>query len=188
MRRIVVPMLVLVGWLVASHATPESRKPAVPQAGEPAGDSAERVAVPPPPFSDGIFPCTDCHADLEVDRTPRVLTDWHEDIVFEHDEEHRWCLDCHDADDRDSLHLASGKKISFEESYLLCGQCHGEKLRDWRVGVHGRRTGEWNGDKLYLLCAHCHNPHQPSFRPIVPLPPPRRPRESVSTRTEGATP
>jgi len=52
----------------------------------------------------------------------------HGDIVLKHDEEHRWCLDCHDADDRDRLHLASGERISFDESYLLCGQCHGEKL------------------------------------------------------------
>ena len=83
----------------------------------------------------------------------------HDDIVLRHDEEHRWCLDCHDATNRDWLHLASGERVPFEESYRLCGQCHGEKLRDWRAGVHGRRTGEWNGHKRYLLCAHCHNPH-----------------------------
>ena len=43
------------------------------------------------------------------------------------------------------LHLASGERVPFDESYRLCGQCHGEKQRDWRAGVHGRRTGEWNG-------------------------------------------
>ena len=52
----------------------------------------------------------------------------HTDIVLKHDEEHRWCLDCHDADDRDLLHLASGERVPFDESYRLCGQCHGEKL------------------------------------------------------------
>ena len=71
----------------------------------------------------------------------------HDDIVLKHDEEHRWCLDCHDATDRDWLHLASGERVGFDESYRLCGQCHGEKLRDWKAGVHGRRTGEWNGRK-----------------------------------------
>jgi hypothetical protein len=34
--------------------------------------------------------------------------------------------------------------------------------------VHGRRTGQWNGSKRYLLCAHCHNPHQPRFRAVTP--------------------
>ena len=136
----------------------------------------ERLEVPPPPFSDGIFPCSNCHASMSVNRTRRPLSDMHTDIVLEHDEEHRWCLDCHDADDRDVLHLASGERIPFDESYRLCGQCHGEKLRDWRAGIHGRRTGEWNGHKGYLLCAHCHNPHQPRFRALAPKPAPRPPR------------
>ena len=135
----------------------------------------ERPEVPPPPFSEGIFPCSACHAGLPVNPRRRQLTEMHDDIVLRHDEEHRWCLDCHDATDRDWLHLASGERVPFEESYRLCGQCHGEKLRDWRAGVHGRRIGDWNGHKQYLLCAHCHNPHQPRFRPIAPRPAPRRP-------------
>ena len=75
---------------------------------------------------------------------------------------------------RDSLKLASGKLLSFKESYKLCGQCHGEKLRDWKVGVHGKRTGYWNGKKEYLLCVHCHSPHSPRFKPLSPEPPPVR--------------
>ena len=137
--------------------------------------AVERVEVPPPPFTEGIFPCTSCHAGLAVNRQRRELSDMHGEIVLRHDEEHRWCLDCHDATDRDSLHLASGELVQFEASYVLCGQCHGEKLRDWRAGVHGRRSGEWNGHKTYLLCAHCHDPHSPRFAPIAPKAPPARP-------------
>ena len=135
----------------------------------------EILEVPPPPFTEGIFPCSGCHAGMPVNRTRRPLTEMHTDIVLSHDEQHRWCLDCHDAEDRDALHLAGGQRISFEESYLLCGQCHGEKLRDWRAGVHGRRSGQWNGQKKYLLCAHCHNPHQPRFKAIAPMPAPKPP-------------
>lgn len=135
----------------------------------------ERPEVPPPPFSEGMFPCSACHAGMAVNRTRRQLTDMHDDIVLKHDEEHRWCLDCHDAGNRDWLHLASGERVSFEESYRLCGQCHGEKLRDWRAGVHGRRTGRWDGPKRYLLCAHCHNPHQPRFPALKPEPAPTPP-------------
>src|SRR6266545_7642449 len=109
-----------------------------------------RVEVPPPPFSDGIFPCTQCHnKDMPANRTRRALSDMHTDIELKHDTEHRWCLDCHDADSRDQLHLASGEPVPFEQSYRLCGQCHGEKYRDWRAGVHGRRVGQWNGAKQY---------------------------------------
>ena len=135
----------------------------------------EEIAVSPPPFSDGVFPCNDCHAFRKPNPVRRKL-EWHEDItdMFNHDSENRWCLDCHDLIKRDSLRLASGKLLDFKESYKLCGQCHGDKLRDWEVGVHGRRTGDWNGKKQYYLCVSCHNPHSPKFKPIKPEAPPFR--------------
>ena len=145
-----------------------------------AAGAQERVELPPPPFSEGIFPCSNCHAAMPVDRKRRELTAMHTEIVLKHDEQHRWCLDCHDAANRDQLHLASGDPVAFEESYRLCGQCHGEKLRDWRAGVHGRRTGNWNGAKEYLLCVHCHNPHQPRFKALAPKPAPKAPQHPTS--------
>ena len=111
---------------------------------------------------------------MEVDTEPRELED-HEDIVLKHFD--GWCLNCHNPDDRDTLRLASGRIISFKESEYLCGQCHGTIFRDWKAGVHGKRTGFWNGKKLYRLCVHCHNPHQPRFKPLKPLPPPIRPED-----------
>lgn len=138
-------------------------------------DEGITYPVPPPPFSEDIFPCSDCHADMEPNPQRRELVDMHDDIVLDHAEGQRWCLDCHNLDDRDNLRLVSGEVIPFTESYQLCGQCHGDKLRDWKVGVHGKRTGNWNGEKQYLLCAHCHNPHSPSFKPMQPMPPPVRP-------------
>ncbi len=134
----------------------------------------DALAVSPPPFSEGIFPCSQCHLETdEVDRTRRVI-DIHNDGIFEHDAANRWCLDCHDAQKRDFLHLADGRLIPFEESYRLCGQCHGPQLRDWKAGDHGKRTGSWSGAKQYMLCANCHNPHSPHFKPLQPLPPPTR--------------
>ena len=132
-----------------------------------------RSVVEPPPFSEDIFPCSDCHGPGEADKERRELT-FHEEIVFEHDAENRWCLDCHDADNRDYLHYADGRLIPYTESYKLCGQCHAPQLKSWRAGDHGRRTGSWSGDKVYLLCAHCHNPHSPAIKPIEPMPPPLR--------------
>jgi hypothetical protein len=140
----------------------------------PLATPAEGISVPAPPFTEGVYPCSDCHANLDPDPTPRALED-HAQIALDHGPRDHWCFDCHQADDRDVLHLAGGRRIPFSESYRLCGQCHGDKYRDWRVGVHGKRTGSWSGEKQYLLCAHCHNPHAPRFRPLAPLPPPRRP-------------
>ncbi|MBI5432312.1 MAG: hypothetical protein HZA52_05745 [Planctomycetes bacterium] len=149
----------------------------VPGPDAPSSDS--KLHTPPPPFSEGIFPCSECHeADMPVNTKRRELSMAHTDIVLKHDEEHRWCLDCHDAADRDSLHLAGGDKVPFEESYRLCGQCHGDKYRDWRAGVHGRRGGNWDGEKSYLLCVNCHNAHSPRFAPIKPLPPPPKPERT----------
>jgi hypothetical protein len=133
--------------------------------------------TPPPPFRDpDIFPCSQCHnEDQPPNPERRELVDMHDDIVLKHDEEHRWCLDCHDAQNRDRLRLANGTLVPFEQSYRLCGQCHGDKYRDWRAGVHGRRTGEWNGRKQYLLCVHCHYSHEPRFKGLKPLSPPTPP-------------
>ncbi len=150
-------------------------KTAAPAAPAPDAKEATEFAVPPPPFSKDIFPCTSCHnQDLPPNKTRRELSA-HDEIKLKHDEEHRWCLDCHNAENRDTLRSASGEPIKFEESYKLCGQCHGDKYRDWKAGVHGKRSGEWNGRKTYLLCVNCHNPHAPKFKPIAPMPPPARP-------------
>jgi hypothetical protein len=120
----------------------------------------------PPPFSDGIFPCMECHKDQKDPKRRELGFHDEQQSIFDHDAEHRWCLDCHDLQNRDVLRLASGATVPFTESYRLCGQCHGDKFRDWRAGVHGRRVGMWDGAKTYLLCVSCHNPHSPSFKGV----------------------
>ena len=158
----------------AASSTPlqEKGKAAKPRA---ANAPEKQFAVPTPPFTPGIFPCSECHKEMKPNPTRRELKEEHTNIVLNHAQGQRWCLDCHDISNRDKLRLVSGEKIGFEESFRLCGQCHGDKYRDWKVGVHGKRTGMWNGEKQYLLCVHCHNPHDPGFKPLAPMPPPARP-------------
>jgi len=139
-------------------------------------DIPKKFFVPPPPFTPGIFPCSQCHQGMPADRRPRKLEQMHQDIVLKH-MPGGWCFDCHNPDNRDKLRLANGKLVSFEESYNLCGQCHGIILREWKAGLHGKRTGMWNGEKQYQLCVHCHWPHEPRFKPIKPLPPPVKPSD-----------
>jgi hypothetical protein len=142
--------------------------------------------VPPAPFSEeGIFPCSECHADLEINYERREMEYMHEDIQLSHGPAERWCFDCHNAEDRDRLRLVNGTLVGFDESYRLCGQCHGTIYRDWREGIHGRRRGYWDGAKSYLLCAHCHDPHHPRFEALEPLPPPVRPQFLSSDVAEG---
>lgn len=145
-----------------------------------------------PPLTPGIFPCSQCHATMTPNKQRRDLG-FHLDVVLNHATKQRWCLDCHDANDRDKLKLANGDLIPFTESYFLCGQCHGNIFRDWKTGIHGKRIGFWNGEKQYYLCVNCHNQHSPKFQPLKPLPVPVRPHSSdvvkgtTSVEIEGKT-
>ena len=165
------PAVVLQEKVMAQVAPEPPKSPARPVAAQ----SSAEFPVPAPPFSANVFPCTGCHdLNLVVNTERRVLQKAHADIQLRHDEQHRWCLDCHNADNRDVLRSASGEPIPFAESYRLCGQCHGDRYRDWKAGIHGKRTGDWDGQKNYLLCIHCHNPHTPRFKAVEPMPAPVR--------------
>jgi nitrate reductase cytochrome c-type subunit len=162
------PWLAALAFLAsAAAASPGASAPAA--APPPHAKKPVEVQAEPPPFSEGIFPCMQCHAD-QKDRTRRELG-FHDEqqAVFDHDSENRWCLDCHDYENRDVLRLASGATVPFTESYRLCGQCHGDKYRDWRAGVHGKRVGQWDGEKTYFLCVNCHNPHSPRFKGVTAI-------------------
>jgi hypothetical protein len=141
--------------------------------------AAQEFPVPLKPLPKTITPCRACHGpekDFPVNFKRREDLLVHKNVKLNHGGVSVWCLDCHHPTDRDYLlPLSDGKPIPFEQTYLLCGKCHGTKYRDWRNGIHGRRTGSWNGQKTYYLCLNCHDPHSPRFKPIEPLPPPQKP-------------
>ena len=141
--------------------------------------SHKEFPVPLTPLPKTITPCRACHGpekDFPVNFKRREDLLVHRNVKLLHGGVRVWCLDCHHHDNRDYLlPLSDGKLIDFEHSYLLCGKCHGTKYRDWRNGIHGRRTGHWNGEKTYYLCVSCHDPHSPKFKPMEPMPPPRKP-------------
>lgn len=169
------PLLGLADEIPKSHAQPPSKS-----------SVTQDIEVPAPPLTEGIFPCTACHDNktLKPNANRRSLG-MHDEVQLKHGPESRWCLDCHDMTDRNKLHLVSGERIEFTTSYLLCGQCHGDKFRDWRSGIHGKRTGRWDGKKQYLLCVHCHNPHAPRFQALQPMPKPKGPGD-IKLRRGGA--
>ncbi len=174
----IVLSLMLAGDLSAAPA-PKAAKPS-PAAPAAAKETREEFSVPPPPFSEGMFPCSSCHASMEVNTKKRELKDAHTEVRLHHAETMRWCLDCHDAKNRDKLRLYNGELIDFTKSYFLCGECHGNIFRDWKAGIHGKRQGYFygSGKRTYLLCVHCHDSHVPKFKPIKPEPPPIRPKET----------
>lgn len=144
------------------------------------------LLLPSPLFSDTVgkasvlgsplFPCSSCHGAMKPLFLKRKLS-FHDDISLNHD--NLWCLDCHNAFNRDRLNIAGGKTTGFDELQRLCGVCHGVIYNEWTNGVHVKRTGKWNGEKHYFICTDCHNPHSPGFKPLRPEPPPLRPEMTL---------
>ncbi len=190
--------VVRVGEAFSQKSTGQSRGLSAESSDRLPGQEQENSAhypIPPPLVYQGIYPCQACHRkDIQgvgtfreegdpflgtyirtANPQPRILVRMHRDIRLKHGNGEFWCLACHNAQERNYLALLNGELISFEDSYRVCGQCHGNIYRDWKIGIHGRRVGQWNGKKLYLLCAHCHNPHDPKFRKLPGMEPPQPP-------------
>jgi hypothetical protein len=155
--------------LLSSGGGPFGQRSARAYPSRPLEPEPEPVLLPPPPVDDEYFPCDDCHEGEPADPLVREL-DEHDNIELRHGD--LWCLDCHDTDQRDLLHLSDASPVQMAESWRLCTRCHAKKIPDWRAGVHGKRTGYWRGPKEYWSCVVCHNPHSPLFKSLEPKPPP----------------
>jgi hypothetical protein len=139
---------------------------------------SQATVLPPPPFeAEDIWMCSDCHDPELMDFDPEVreLADPHDILPFDHGASKLWCMDCHDVEDRDMLHLSDGKLLEYDQAPELCGQCHSSNYKDWKAGVHGKRTGSWNGVKEVRPCSHCHSAHTPQFGTLEPEPAPTPP-------------
>ena len=108
-----------------------------------------------------------------------------------------WCLDCHHSTERNKFVDNFGDQVSFDQPQLLCGKCHGDKLRDWRDGIHGKRIGEFasTGKKRWFTCPECHNPHNvqdgernKGFVQLQPEPPPQLPKGMKDAKYEQTSP
>jgi len=119
-----------------------------------------------------FFPCTACHAALTPNPTPRKLVVAPHPAALDHGRGRIWCLDCHQLKDRDHLHTFAGEPVDFDDAYLVCGQCHFNRQRDWYFGAHGKRADNWRGQRLIYDCTACHDPHSPSLKARAPSPPP----------------
>ncbi|MBF0273149.1 MAG: hypothetical protein HQL98_13955 [Magnetococcales bacterium] len=111
--------------------------------------------------------CHSCHEWRQSNPTRRTLKFPHKAITLHHGP-NLWCLDCHQSATPERLVLPEGNSASFQEVYRLCGMCHGRQLKEWRVGVHGKRADFWDGPRILWRCTTCHNPHAPIFPSIAP--------------------
>jgi hypothetical protein len=70
------------------------------------------------------------------------------------------------------LQTLRGDKVDFDDAYLVCGQCHFNRQKDWYFGAHGKRVADWRGPRTLYNCTHCHDPHTPAIAPRAPARPP----------------
>ena len=113
------------------------------------------------------YPCDDCHRLIAPDpASPRHLAE-HAALRFAHFEAIQQCQLCHDPQNMNTLKLLDGRSSSFDASEQVCGQCHGEKLRDFQIAAHGKVVGSFLGVKYRYTCTECHDAHAPRRERVV---------------------
>jgi len=123
-----------------------------------------------------VVQCAICHTPVEGSSLASSVaqgTDAHAAVSMNHGE--LACGSCH-SQGTQSLHLADGQDLGWEQSMELCSQCHGVQRRDYDHGSHGGMTGYWNlkkGPRSRNSCVDCHTPHSPQMSPVMPVLPPR---------------
>jgi hypothetical protein len=121
--------------------------------------------------------CASCHATRPAN--PQLsrgedLKEFHQGLAVQHGG--LTCISCHNVNDYDTLRLADGRKVSYENVMTLCAQCHGPQYRDYLSGAHGGMSGHWDlskGPRQRNNCIDCHDAHAPAFSGVIPAPPPR---------------
>jgi hypothetical protein len=73
------------------------------------------------------------------------------------------CHSCHDINNHNYLIKSRSLPATFEDSSPVCANCHRERFRDWKRGLHGKRSGGWALPKTQYQCIDCHAPHHVSF-------------------------
>lgn len=139
--------------------------------------------------------CSSCHSTRPADisnKQPSDLDEFHQGLAFSHNS--LSCLSCHNPQDYNTLRLADGTPVAYENVMKLCAQCHGPQTRDYEHGAHGGMTGYWDlsrGPRQRNNCVDCHHPHTPEFPKMKPT---FKPRDrflndvpSHDTPAEGAT-
>jgi len=157
----------------------------------PSHKDVAKATVPPPQQNVTVvaregrivdFPCSKCHDKVVPSEMSNDGAKKHKDIALDHYPGMNQCQLCHDPNNMDQLKRITLEPVSFDVSYEICGQCHGEKIRDWKIGAHGKTVGGWMGEAQKLSCAGCHNPHTPRRPKMQALAPPPFPAGGIPKR------
>jgi len=127
--------------------------------------------VVPSKRDEEMHPCSNCHQWATSNPEPRKLKPPHENFELQHGLHGKgqfWCFTCHDMDNGGGLKTLEGTPVDFSDAYIVCSQCHSQQARDWQHGAHGKRVGNWQGQRQVLSCTACHYQHRPALKPREP--------------------
>lgn len=121
-----------------------------------------------------LLPCEQCHQPdpPKLENLTELMALHPNPVEIYHGEGRMWCLVCHKSKESDFLRTLRDEKVRFDDSYLVCGQCHNDQQKDWYFGGHGKRVANWRGKRTLYNCTYCHDPHDPSIKPRKAQPPP----------------
>ena len=131
--------------------------------------------------------CATCHTTTKPNldtHSSAELDEFHQGLKFNHG--NLACLSCHNAQNYDTLRLATGKPVEFANVMNLCAQCHGTAMRDYERGSHGGMNGYWDlakGPRTRNNCVNCHDPHSPKYPQAMPV---FAPRDRLAIPPKGA--
>jgi len=138
---------------------------------KPSGPPRVQLAGTDPQGRSGSVACSTCHAVRKPNFenvSAATLDEFHQGMSFNHGK--IACYACHNPDGSDSLRLADGSKVEYENVMTLCSQCHGQQATAFEHGAHGGMNGHWDltrGPQMKNNCIDCHDPHQPNYPKMV---------------------
>ncbi len=119
----------------------------------------------------GSVACSTCHAvrkpNLE-NVSAETLDEFHQGMTFDHGK--IACYACHNPANSDSLRLADGRAVQYQDVMTLCSQCHGPQATAFAHGAHGGMNGYWDltrGPQTKNNCVDCHDPHAPTYPKMI---------------------
>ncbi|KAA1258448.1 Doubled CXXCH motif protein [Rubripirellula obstinata] len=138
---------------------------------KPIGPPRIELAGTDPQGRTGSVACSTCHSvrkpNLE-NKTVATLDEFHQGMEFSHGKVA--CYACHNPKDSDSLRLADGTSVAYQDVMTMCAQCHSKQAESFANGAHGGMNGHWDlsrGPQMKNNCIDCHDPHAPSYPKMI---------------------
>ncbi|WP_047812668.1 cytochrome c3 family protein [Rhodopirellula islandica] len=138
---------------------------------KPSGPPRIELAGTDPQGRTGSVACSTCHRVRQPNldnKTAATLDEFHQGMTFSHGS--IACYSCHNPDDSDSLRLADGTLVAYQEVMTLCSQCHSKQAESFAHGAHGGMNGHWDltrGPQMKNNCIDCHDPHAPAYPKMI---------------------